>query len=325
MLTRAILKKMWPRAKADFVNGVADAAPAVFGTFNLTTPLRIAHFMAQISHESGGGTIVRENMNYSAERLFEVFGVGHHSARVTRDEADQLAHNPEAIAERVYGLGNPKKARELGNVDPGDGWKYRGGGLLQLTGRASYRKLGQVAGVDLESDPDLIADPAVSLKVAAAEFKQLGCLPYCDKDDVRQVTRRVNGGTNGLSERAEWLRRWKVALPDLPDEDPAEDEPQQDPRGAEPVSLVDTIKDSKIAKTAIGGGLTTGGIGLSDIKDGLDQANGVKDSIKDLGISPDALVTHSHHLLYTGVALVAVAVLATIAIVLWRHWDHSSE
>jgi predicted chitinase len=80
-------------------------------------------------------------MSYNAPRLLEVFGAGRHSAGITPGEAQALARRPEAIAERVYGLGNPSKARELGNTQSGDGFRYRGGGLMQTTGRANYRWL----------------------------------------------------------------------------------------------------------------------------------------------------------------------------------------
>jgi putative chitinase len=81
----------------------------------------MTHILAQALRETGGFTILREKMNYSAPRLFEIFGVNRHSAAITAVEAERLAFQPEAIAERVYGLGNPRKASELGNTEPGDG------------------------------------------------------------------------------------------------------------------------------------------------------------------------------------------------------------
>jgi len=81
-------------------------------------------------------------MNYSAERLMQIFGVGRHSAAVTPAEAERLAHDERAIAERVYGLGNPRKALELGNKEQGDGFRYRGCGLMQTTGRFNFRLMG---------------------------------------------------------------------------------------------------------------------------------------------------------------------------------------
>src|SRR5438552_9106298 len=103
--------------------------------------------MAQVLHESGGCTILVEKFRYSVPRILEIFGVGKHSAAITPSEAAKLAGKPTELAERVYGLGNPKKAMELGNIDPGDGAKFIGRGLIQLTGRGSYAKFGNALDV----------------------------------------------------------------------------------------------------------------------------------------------------------------------------------
>ena len=109
-----------------------------------------AYILATVFHETGGKMLpVRENMNYRAERIVEVFGAKH-SAKVSWAEAQKLAGNPQALAERVYGLGNPKKAKELGNVRKGDGFKFRGGGMDQRTGARNYSRVG------LASDPDRV-------------------------------------------------------------------------------------------------------------------------------------------------------------------------
>lgn len=212
MLTNPMLRTLWPRAPQAKIDAIVATAPTVFGQYELSTPLRVAHLMAQISHENGAGTIVRENMNYSAPRMMQIFGVGRHSAKVTEPEAAQLAHKPQLIAERVYGLGNPRKARELGNTQAGDGYRYRGNGDLQLTGRGSHQRIGGAISVDLENNPEQLQDPAISFRCAVAEFAALNCIPAADADDVGTVTRRVNGGTNGLAERAAWLQRWKAAI-----------------------------------------------------------------------------------------------------------------
>lgn len=212
MIDASLMKKMWPKAPAKMIDAIGTTADAVLAANGINTPLRAAHFMAQISHECGNGTIVRENMNYSAARMLQIFGVGKHSARVTPAEAEALAHQPEKIAERVYGLGNPTKARELGNTQPGDGYRFRGNGLLQLTGRASHARIGALTGFDIENHPELLEDPTMSFKVAVVEFVKLNCLPAADADNVELVTRRVNGGTNGLADRKVALAKWKAAL-----------------------------------------------------------------------------------------------------------------
>jgi len=131
----------------------------LFEEHDITTPLRMAHFLAQALHETGGFTVLRENMKYSAARLIQIFGVNHHSAAVTAAEADRIANQPESIAERVYGLGNPRKARELGNTQPGDGFRFRGNGVLQTTGRNNHRRMGEACGLDFEEKPELVTIP----------------------------------------------------------------------------------------------------------------------------------------------------------------------
>lgn len=206
------LRKMWPRAPQATIDAVLACADAVFAKYELTTKLRVAHFMAQVTHECGAGTIIRENMNYSAGRMLQIFGVGKHSAKVTAAEARELAGHGQQIAERVYGLGNPKMARMLGNTQAGDGWRFRGNGMLQLTGRESHERIGTLIGVDLVEHPEQLEDPKISFTVAAAEFRALKAIAPADADDVVTVTRRVNGGQNGIAERRAWLRRWKAAL-----------------------------------------------------------------------------------------------------------------
>lgn len=235
-LTRPVLRNMWPKAPQAKIDAIVKVAPKVLAEFDITTELRLAHLMAQISHENGAGTIVRESMNYSAPRMMQIFGVGRHSAAVTEAEAEALAYKPAKIAERVYGLGNPKKAKELGNTKPGDGFRFRGNGDLQLTGRGSHERIGALIGVDLAGNPEQLEDPAISFRVACAEFNKLNCIPAADDDDVRLVTRRVNGGYNGLAEREVWLRKWKAALAVAEDEPgvaTAPVPPPSEPRGGE--------------------------------------------------------------------------------------------
>lgn len=208
-----------PRAHNNYLEAIRQGR-LLFEQHGITTPLRIAHFLAQALHETGGFTILRENMNYSARRLLQVFGIGHHSAAVTKSEAEVLARKPEAIAERVYGLGNPRKARELGNTEPGDGFRYRGNGILQMTGRGAHLRTGLVYGLDFTGNPDLVTAPEHALKPALHEWTQGNLNSFADQNDIRTITRRINGGFNGLAEREAWFNKaWRLLKSDnQPDE-----------------------------------------------------------------------------------------------------------
>jgi uncharacterized protein (TIGR02594 family) len=214
-MTRAvdIVRKLAHDGKPDYI-AAFEHGDGLLQQHEINTPNRLAHFLAQMMHECGGLTIDWENMNYSAARLLEIFGVGKHSAAITPEEADQLAHKPAAIAERVYGLGNPKMARELGNTSPGDGFRYRGGGLLQTTGRANYCEFGKTCGVDFENQPELLLSAQHALKPALAEWTSENLNVFADNNDFLAISKAINlgnprakGTPNGLSSRAEWLAR----------------------------------------------------------------------------------------------------------------------
>lgn len=201
-----VVKKVAPRVRPEyreaFENGDALLAKA-----GINTPLRLAHFLAQVMHESGGLTVTAENMSYRAPRMLQIFGEGNHSAAISQSEAEHLAGKPSALAERVYGVGNSKKAKELGNLTPGDGYKFRGSGIMQTTGRSNYRRMGERCGVDFESHPDLVCSAEHALKPALAEWTEGKLNALADKNDLRGITKRINGGYNGLSDREAWFKR----------------------------------------------------------------------------------------------------------------------
>jgi putative chitinase len=214
-----IIKNISTNAKQNYLNAISEG-DALFKQHGITTPLRMGHFMAQALHETGGFTILRENMNYSEMRLMEIFGVNRHSAAITPAEAEELAHNPEKIADRVYGLGNPRKARELGNTRHGDGFLFRGNGVLQTTGRGNHRRLGSVYGLDFESEPNLVTAPEHALKPALQEWTQNSLNEAADRNDINTITRCINGGFNGLAEREAWFNKiWPLLK--------AEDQPSE--------------------------------------------------------------------------------------------------
>ena len=186
----------------DYATVLGTEGNAVLSRFGINeTPLRFCHFMAQVGHECGGFTITTESLKYTAERMVEMFGPGRHSAKLTLAEARTLVGREEAFAERIYGLGNPTMARSLGNTAPGDGYKYRGRGFIQLTGRSEYREVGKMIGVDLEAEPDKAAEPLPALMAAAALWDDRDLNTYADRDDIVLITKKINGGRNGLDDR----------------------------------------------------------------------------------------------------------------------------
>ena len=169
-------------------------------TFDDITPLRLAHFLAQCDHESGGFKHVVENLNYSVDGLIKTFG------KRFIGVAERYARKPEAIANRAYAdrMGN-------GNEASGDGWRYRGRGYIMLTGRDSYNHAGFCLGRNFLENPDLVSQ-AYPLATASWFFKYNDIWRICDRgaseQTVKEVTRRVNGGTIGLEERIKLFNKY---------------------------------------------------------------------------------------------------------------------
>jgi putative chitinase len=209
--TVSVLAVLAPNSHANYRQAISGGA-GLFETHGITSPLRMAHFLAQAMQETGSFTVLRESMNYSVPRMMEIFGVGHHSARITTTEAPGLAHNEHALSERVYGLGNPHKAAELGNTQAGDGFRYRGNGVLQTTGRDAHRRMGLACGLDFEGNPDLVTLPENALKPALQEWSDGNLNHFADLGDIRTITRRINGGLNGFPERQAFVARLRARL-----------------------------------------------------------------------------------------------------------------
>lgn len=172
------------------------------------TRIQTIHFFANIDHESGGFSIVRENMSYTAKRIMEIFGVGKHSARVTQAESVRLAGNPYDLAERVYGLGTPSKAKELGNLKAGDGWKYRGGGAIQITGGDAFKRFGDQ---NLYDSPDLIGTSEYYFTTAVKYFDLRSVWSLAvdlSTKSIETVCRRINGGLNGIKDRTSKIAKY---------------------------------------------------------------------------------------------------------------------
>jgi len=165
----------------------------------IDTPLRLAHFFAQLDHESNLKPI-SENLNYSAKALRRVF----FKYFKTLEDAQKYARQPERIANKVYA-----NRMDNGSELSGDGWKYRGRGFIQITGKANYQRLTNDTGIDYLNNPDILLNEADSM-ISALWFWDLRNLnKFADKDQVYAVTRRINGGYNGIKHRKELLKKYK--------------------------------------------------------------------------------------------------------------------
>jgi putative chitinase len=198
MLTRTDLLAVMPRSAA-VADRVLPALAAAMDQFDIRTPERTAAFLAQLAHESGELRRWTENLNYGWEGLRGVF------PKYFRTDAEARAfeRQPERIANRVYGA-------RMGNGDEasGDGWRYRGRGPIQLTGKDNYRVCGQAIGVDLLNRPELLETPEVGCLAAAWFWSSRGLNPLADAGKFVTITRRINGGTNGLPDR---MKYWDQA------------------------------------------------------------------------------------------------------------------
>lgn len=189
--------------KGHVPQAVIDAIPDTAARFGITTPLRLAHFLAQTSHESGGFKVFSENLSYGSKGLLTIFP----KYFKTIDKANAYQRKPEKIANLVY-------ANRMSNGDEasGDGWKYRGRGALQTTGKCNYQDFSKFMGIpDIMTNPDLVASK-YALASAGFFFKKNNLWSICDKGSspevVTLVTKRVNGGTIGLADRQKHFKEY---------------------------------------------------------------------------------------------------------------------
>lgn len=176
------------------------------GLFEIDEPIVVAAFLSQVGVESGGLTAVVENLNYKVSALTALFGTRRISeadaAAYGRNDTTGQKANQEMLANILYG--GEWGAKNLGNTEPGDGWKFRGRGLKQLTGRANYKACGNSLGINLLDDPDQLAQPTAAALSAAwfwASRRGAGIEDAAQAGDVKRVTKLVNGGDNGLAQR----------------------------------------------------------------------------------------------------------------------------
>lgn len=181
----------------------------LLNNYKINTPLRLSHFMAQINFESNLKP-VEENLNYSAKRMLEVFKYDFDVNRdkwlspKEKEKVRELLGHPDRIANFVYANQNGN-----GNEASGDGWRFRGRGFLQITGRNNYTALSIDTGIDYVTNPDLLLREADAMISALWFWKKHNLNALADKDDVMRITRIINGGYNGLTHRIELLNKYK--------------------------------------------------------------------------------------------------------------------
>lgn len=172
-----------------------DNINSLLNKYEINTPARIAGFFAQCSHESGGFKHKAENLNYSAEALNRVFPAYFGSKR----DANEYARNPEKIANVVYNDANRKS--KLGNTEPGDGYKFRGRGYIQLTGRTNYTGFAKFMDMSIDEVIAYAETDEGALASALYFWKLAGCNKHCDSGDQKALCKSINGGFNGLEDR----------------------------------------------------------------------------------------------------------------------------
>ena len=172
------LKIITPSGDASLLASLVEPLNRILPQYEINTPLRIAHFLAQAAHE-------------------------------TADFRTLVEYGPDNYFSRYDGR------KDLGNTVPGDGLRYKGRGIFQLTGRINYRVYGQRLGIDLENNPAKAADAAVSVQIACEYWKAKGLNGWADRDDVKEITRRINGGYNGLQDRINKLAKAKACFPEV--------------------------------------------------------------------------------------------------------------
>lgn len=195
MITKEQLHHAMPRATVDNITRYVEPFQQTMEKYFITTPLRMAHFVSQLAHESLELKHVSENLNYSKAGLIATF------PKYFKDPAlaASLEHKPEAIANLVYG-------NRMGNVDAGDGWRFRGRGLIGITGKTNYVNLSKETGIPCVAQPELLEGAECAVLSAGWFWNKYLINAMADADDVVAVTKRINGGLIGLQSRKEYLK-----------------------------------------------------------------------------------------------------------------------
>jgi putative chitinase len=181
-VTAADLARLAPKGDNAILNGLAPYLTVTLAKFGITTPLRFSHFIAQAAHETAG---FRTLVEYGTDGYFN------------------KRYGPQTSV-----------GKRLGNTQPGDGARFRGRGIFQCTGRFNYAKYGKAIDIDLVRQPERAADPAISILIACEYWKAKGLNALADADDVEGITRKINGGLNGLKDRKAYLDKAKAIFVD---------------------------------------------------------------------------------------------------------------
>ena len=202
MLTLDDLKAICPRTPSAKLEPFVEPLNATFEEFEINNVARECAFLAQAAHESAGFTALSENLNYSAEGLLRVFPRYFDGASAT-----DYARRPERIANRVY-------ANRMGNGDEasGDGWRNRGAGIFQITGEENHGRISEHFSIARESVGDWLRTPEGACRSAGLFWRDNGLNELADAGDFRKITKRINGGYNGWTDRVDYLERAQNAL-----------------------------------------------------------------------------------------------------------------
>jgi predicted chitinase len=283
LVTLDQLRKIAPKGNARLLGALVEPLNEYMPKYGVTKPIRIAHFLAQAAHESDSFRAVVE---YASGKAYE-------------------------------------GRKDLGNIYPGDGVRFKGRGIFQCTGRANYEAYGRKLGLDLVKNPDMAAEPEVSVRIALEYWKAKGLNGWADRDDVIMITKRINGGRNGLADRQRYLAKAKAIFPE-------DDHPRPH---AVPAAPVEEVPDAPIAaepetsilksKTAIGAGT----IGAGEVVDGvstatvvLEQVSSAKSTAESIGILDyaGALLTNPRFMFAMLVVVICVGII-------WWRWQKKRD
>jgi predicted chitinase len=276
---KKVVKTIAPKAKASIVSGLSAAMPELIEIADLSTPRRIAHFLAQLAHESAG---FRTTVEYASGAAYE-------------------------------------GRKDLGNTRPGDGVRFKGRGLIQVTGRDNYRTYGDAIGQDLINVPEEAAKFPAAALTAAHYWRRRALNADADADDIVMVTKKINGGRNGLAQRAAYLKAAKRALAAPQSERDAEPEMQitaSDLRaaGSRTIAGADLAQQGLAGSLASIGGATAA---LSQVQDVASQAQEAVVAVQSGVSALEALRTY-----WPLIAVVALTGVA--AFFVWRAWRGAS-